>query len=476
MADILTRAGQGAGVARIPTRFPTNIADRLYYCMRRVSTGYYHLILSLDGHVDEGRLAKSARLAAEVEPLLGCRFVDQWFRPRWERQFELRELELLRVEEPADVPARLREFMSENCDPRYDLQFKLLLLRKGTDTICLRVNHMIADGRSGKDLIHLLASIYNRLGENPGYHPRPHLMRDRSFKSLSQQLTWKDKRAIVRNARWPIRRLKRSGLNWQFPIPSTDSGRIRMLTLALPRERGEAIRRYARHHQFSLNLVLITAFFRALAATVPHQDDVPLSIITTVDLRRYLQSKQTDTLCNMGGAEILFAPATMETPFHDIVAQFQEQFEGLKAKYLGFNVLALILLLLEGFPLVRPFSACIPFAFLKALINRVLRSPVRQGIAVLTNVGEVDQEICRFGDTEATHATLFATVPRRPGILGLAVIYFRNAITISCSHFENRMSQTIMQAVLDRMDHELPGDSDSGFTDGRGPTSRLTAL
>ena len=73
----------------IPLRFPTNIADRLYYCMRGVNTGYFHMILSLDGRIDEKRLARAARLAADAEPLLGCRFVDHWFLPYWERRKDL---------------------------------------------------------------------------------------------------------------------------------------------------------------------------------------------------------------------------------------------------------------------------------------------------------------------------------------------------------------------------------------------------
>ncbi len=321
---------------------------------------------------------------------------------------------------------------------------------------------MVGDGGAGKDLIYLLASIYNRLGEDPNYRPWPNLDGDRSYRRIGRQLELRDKVAILRNFRWPVRELLKAGPGWQLPLP--DHGRKRgvLSFLVLPSERGQAIISYARRHQTSVNFVLSTAFFRALEAVVPHPTSVPLPILMTVDLRRYLPSKRADALCNHAGAEILFVRSDPGAQFNHILGQFQKQFEALKKSYLGLNSIPLIL---ETFPLINVVSAFMPFRLIEGVFHVLVKrrgtggSSILSnagGAAAISNVGELDPERSRFGNVAVKNVYITSTLYRVPGMLGIVVTYFRNAITLSAHYMENCLSQNTVQAVLDRIDRELP--------------------
>ncbi len=443
--------------SQIPSRFQTTVTDRLYYCMRRLNSGYHYVVLFMDGRIDEERLARSVRLTVDAEPLLGCRFVDDWFRPYWERRCDLEEVEFLRLERQWDRQAQLNRFMNEPCDPRYDLQFKVLVLRGETDTICLQLNHMLGDAAAIKDLVYLLASVYNRLGESPSYQPMPNLGSDRSFRAIGGELRWRDRLAIVKNQRWPIRELRRSGASWQFPIPDANAEQGNFEILTLPPERGQKIIRYAQKHQASVNLVLITAFFRALEAVVRPSPDVPLPVIITVDLRRHLASKKTDMLCNMSGAEILFARAAgPKTPFRDILMQFREQFEVFRRQYLGLSSICLIPLVLETFPVISALYPYVPFGLIKSAFNLGMSRPGVSGIAAFLNVGKVEPDRSRFGDVGVHNAYLSWTISRVPGLLALNAAYFRNAININVRYMDNCLLQSTVRSVLVQMERELP--------------------
>ncbi len=172
-----------------------------------------------------------------------------------------------------------------------------------------------------------------------------------------------------------------------------------------------------------------------------------------MDLRRYLQSKHANAICNQAGAEILFARSGPDTEFNEVLAQFSEQFEVLKKSYLGLSSIPLIL---ETFPLINVVNF-VPFCLIKKAFN-AKANPLSNanGVAALTNVGAVDPERSRFGDIEVSSAHWTWTLPRVPGGIGVVVTYFKKAITFTIHYSENRLPQSTVQAVLDRIDQELP--------------------
>lgn len=437
---------------RIPLRFPTNIADRLYYCMRGVNTGYFHMILSLDGRIDEKRLARAARLAADAEPLLGCRFVDHWFLPYWERRKDLGNVDFLQLAPAKDLQANLTRITEESSDPRVDLQFKIFVLRGEADTLCIRMNHMIGDGSAGKDLIYLLAAIYSRLGDNANYVPKPKLGVDRSYKRIGRQLKFKDKLTILKNLRWPMREIQKAGPTWQLPAHPAGSEKSDTVILALPQERTDTIMRYAEKHHSSVNLVLNAAFFRALESVVPHPPNALLPIIMTVDLRRYLPSKKTDIMCNHSGAEVLFVHSAPNLPFDEILSQLLEQYKMLKKNYMG---LSSILLILETFPIIKAVRF-LPFHFIKkAFASKANPLSGVSSAAGLTNWGEIDAEKGRFGNLEITSAYAVSPLFRVPGAIGVVASYFKGTLTFNMHYLEKWLRGDIARGILKHMDQEL---------------------
>ena len=91
-------------------------------------------------------MARAVRLTMDAEPVLGCRFVKHPWRPYWERRDDLDRLHLCSVVEPQDPESELWRFIAMPLDPYEDSQVQVRIFRSGTDTLCVRLDHLAADG------------------------------------------------------------------------------------------------------------------------------------------------------------------------------------------------------------------------------------------------------------------------------------------------------------------------------------------
>jgi NRPS condensation-like uncharacterized protein len=106
-------------------------------------------MLELNGLIDISRLRSASRLVAvmEMEPLLGCRFVDHWYRPYWERVKDLDRISSGKFQQSCESPETLDSFVAEPCDPCKRSQFRILVCRGSTDQLWM--NCMCSQAFSG---------------------------------------------------------------------------------------------------------------------------------------------------------------------------------------------------------------------------------------------------------------------------------------------------------------------------------------
>ena len=59
------------------------------YLGRNLNYGYVNTVVQFPGRLDAQRLRRATRLSVDAEPILGCRFVDSWYHPYWQRRNDL---------------------------------------------------------------------------------------------------------------------------------------------------------------------------------------------------------------------------------------------------------------------------------------------------------------------------------------------------------------------------------------------------
>ena len=119
------------------------------YMGRNLNYGYINTVAKFPGQLDARRLRRAVRLSVDAEPILGCRFIDAWHHPYWQRRNDLDKTDdLFSFFETDDPDSALEACLNELPDSRFRPQIHISLIRNKRDTLCLKFNHMVGDGFS----------------------------------------------------------------------------------------------------------------------------------------------------------------------------------------------------------------------------------------------------------------------------------------------------------------------------------------
>ncbi len=409
-----------------------------------------HCVLSLSGRIDADRLVRAVRLTLDAEPILGCRFVERWFRPYWRRHRDLDDLGICEIRPSSDCRADMRHFF----EAQPELPLAVRLLRGDSDMLCIKLDHHVGDGTAVKEYAYLLADIYNRLEDDPGYRPIPNLNGSRSLIQVGNRFSPRDKWRILRHVVSVHRKLKNLG-EWKYPLPQDGRPEFDYVTWQLDADRVNAIFEYGCRWRATPSQVLLAAFYMALSEELPRSTNLPLPVSTAIDLRRFLPSTTAPTLCNLVGVSVVGIDPRSGDSLEAVVQQIQEQMNS-QRKYLG---LAVSFFALEALPVIRHLVALRPYGRSKRSNRMRQADPQPKDHAkpwiILTNVGELDQDRLVLRGVEITDALATGGIVRSPGLLGLAVSGFRGSLTLHLGCGPNG----VVRRLRERMMEILPARS-----------------
>ena len=281
-----------------PGVYPANGQD-IYNYDGPYRMGNFHsqAILKLDGKLDFDRLSKAVRLTVDAEPVLGCSFV-KGNPPYWKRLTNIDEVEFCSFEEVSDVNEAVKRFLDSRLDMDNDPKIKIKLIHSGTyDVLALKVNHACCDGTGVKEYIQLLSDIYSKTdGSGEAYTPKPtnrgRSDQDRLFKSLGIENP---------NDFW-IPGSDTSSPTWAFPWIQDTSNKTQIVVCKLLPDQLDRISTYAKSKGATYNDVILAAYYRAMLGMGHPLYGVPMTVNVTVDLRRYLPDKKTESIRNFSGS------------------------------------------------------------------------------------------------------------------------------------------------------------------------------
>ena len=149
----------------IPNKFTVTTQDAYNYAASKMfSDQQLCMILKFGGMLDENVLAKAVRLTLDLEPVLGCRFVENDGNPFWERRNDLDEAKLCWVVKTTDLEFDLQAFINQPTHADADPLINITIFREnGLDTVCIKLNHAACDAGGLKEYALLLSDLYSML-------------------------------------------------------------------------------------------------------------------------------------------------------------------------------------------------------------------------------------------------------------------------------------------------------------------------
>ncbi len=409
-----------------------------------------HCVISFASHqIDKQRMAKAVGLTLAAEPVLGCRFAVSRWRMLWESRTDWHDAELFRcmLTPSENTEAEMLRFLSEPSDPCKDPLVRVLLLRSDTDSLCIKLSHVAADAAGVKDYAYLLASVYRKLADNPEYRPIPHLNGSRSMRQISRQFGFLKKLAILRRTFTELKQSVFPRKYCNFPLikgdPADRSFVIRRISPPLFRK----IKMSGSRHGATVNDVLLTALCRSFFDLIQPAPDVPLRLITTADLRRYLPSGKAEAVCNLSGVFHLTIKQKPEAAFKDTLLEIHEQMRFIKNDFIGLGNHPIFVLPSLVFP------ASLNLRIGKWMAEKVsdTRNHTPPGF---TNMGAINAKQLVFGDAEVTDAFLTAPVMFSPLLL-IGLSGFGESLTMSVGFSNAAVNKSLVERILNRIENEL---------------------
>ncbi len=453
MTQPLFSSSASESATAIPKRLPSVTFDKVVFLMYEfLGDLQVHCVMDVEEPLDLLRMRRAIRLTMDAEPVLGCRFVASAWRPHWERREDLDTLELCDLLETKDRDGDLDRYLCRPTDPCVEpiVQARIFRHDQG-DTLCLKVHHINADGGALKQYASLLARAYKKLADNPAFVLPVNLHGRREIDQVLERFGWRDFFPRLRRAWrdlsqrfWPPRNLR---LPFRARLPNTE--RTYILRHFSPQEVA-VLQRYARLHDATMNDMLMTAYLRAwyrvLAPTDPR---LPLRVMATVDLRRYLPSRQAEALCNLSnffGAK-LPSHEDITGDFSRTLAVIHKQVEEQKQSYIGAGDILLMI------PLLR----YLPYALSRMVFRYTFRLVDALLPPTMTNLGHIEPAALDLGGPTVRNAFLTASVIYAPHFAP-AISGYDQQLTISAGICSEIVDPTLVQRILQEMFSEILAD------------------
>lgn len=418
---------------RIPQRFTVTNSDRFNYTLGRTYNRQISVVVALDGRVDEERMARAVRLTMDAEPVLGCRLAED---PRlcWLRRDDLETRTFSTVVPTDNVERSLQHAMGETWDPFQRPLIDLKILRGTTDTILLKLEHTVTDGGGTKDVLYLLADIYQRLEGDPGFRPIPNIRGDRSFRQVFLGLDIKGKRRMLR----PFQRTEAAAV---FPYRNPDRDKRAAALRRIGPDDFRRMKAYGREHGATVNDMLLAAFFRAFFQLNPGDPGTPFIINVPVDLRPMTKKRRAGAVANLTGGYLPTVVPAECGDFRQTLLAMQSAMTVWKKN--GIQI---------GRSVLSDFSGRRQdLEYYRRLLEPGHDHSEKTGriVPVLTNLGIIDREKLTFGELTAVDAYFLGPVIFPP-FFTVCVSTFADTMTLMTGYCREPEGDQPVEEFMDR--------------------------
>jgi NRPS condensation-like uncharacterized protein len=405
-------------------------------------------IMKLDGRLDFDKLKRAVRLSVDAEPVFGCRFVEE-DPPYWKRLDNIDEVAFCSLEETDYADEAVMRFLQSPLDMDNDPKVKVKIIRsKKYDILGVKVNHACCDGAGTKEYIQLLSDIYSCIDQEDGtFIPKPRIGgrkdQDRLFDELGitcPEIRWNPLLGAPKTL-WPFRWTQRGEDPVCFAVCRLPQGSLK------------SIYQYGKSRGATVNDLILTAFYKAMFKISEPINGVPMDILSTIDLRRYLPGHKTQAIRNLSGGFVTRIASMMNESFDGTLSRVVHATKKIKDMHPGVNNAM-------GAEYVEKSSYAFSHNYFELISQASQIAAQYPAYSLnlcfpgLSNLGYISRSVIRFGKNVVTDAYIIPPVIRAPGFLLLASSY-NDILTLSIGHFKASISQRDMQILLNKIENEL---------------------
>lgn len=394
-------------------------------------------ILKLKGRIDETILEQALHISLEVEPILGCRLIEDAKTAFWERRANLAQLELCFVVETLKVEEELQKFIGQMVNFDKDCQVKAKVFRAESDTICLTVNHACCDAGGLKEYAKLLVSIYNQLLLGNQYIFQPPSTYNRGQEEILQlpEITAKIN-AMLNRTEAPTN----PGETVAIPTTLGKNTNQTVIRRQINQRQFNIIKQYARKNGATVNDICLAAFGRAISKVAKLKNEL-LSLCFTSDLRSYLPAGRKNIIYNLSGMNPIRIHQKVTESFSDTLNGVLSETKEIKCNY-------------PGIDMALYFESLGHLNF-KEAENRFLqqgKENTKFGFCNpwLSNVGVLAEETIRLGSAEVEDYYMIGCACYSPGFMMIASTYV-DTLTLSVNFFQSTLAKSTVERIMNLM-------------------------
>jgi NRPS condensation-like uncharacterized protein len=432
-----------------PDILPANSHDICNYVARYgIANFQIQPVLKFDSRLDFEKLSRAVRLSIDVEPVFGCRFIEN-DPPYWKRLDNLDKIEFCIFEETDNPDVAVKKFLESPLDMDNEPKVKVKLIRSGqNDTLVIKINHAVCDGAGAKEYVQLLSEIYSSIDQdNDAFVPKPRIGGRKDQDKLFSTLGIKDPKAG-----WnPL--LEAPQNMWSLPLKKGPMNATRFVVCSFPPEQLDVIYKYGKARGATINDLILTAYYRALFEISNSIYGIPMDISLTIDLRRYLPDQKTEAIRNFSGGFNTRIARIYDEPFEKTLSRVVPMINKIKKGYPGLQNAI-------GGECIEKMSFSQILAYIKGIIqvsDIASQSSVFSGNVCspgLSNLGFISKPLIKFGESTVTEAYVLPPVVRAPGFLLLACTY-NDVLTLTAGYYKDSIRRKNVERLLNKIKDEL---------------------
>ncbi|MCI1965639.1 MAG: hypothetical protein LKJ17_05840 [Oscillospiraceae bacterium] len=408
----------------------TEALDLIQYFDSSAHKPVLRALIQFSGRLDPELLRRAVNLSAASVPQIRCAFSTQAH--GWEEKGFSAE-QIVKVTESVQEDEAQRLFM-DTIRPESEPPLKIHLLRgPEKDMLCVIFSHLVADGSGFKQYLYLLASVYRRCAEVPGFVFPPEPM-DRDVGQVFRGMAPAERIQILRSHGEPTHpEQEKEAL---LPLEEKQGEPV-LLTRRIGTELFAALKQYAKKADVTMSDLFLTAYGRVHASLTGCPD---FRLPCPVNLRKFLPAGTRCGICNLTGSWLCHVLSKQNEPFRETLRRVAAQ---TRARNENRNCLKA--------PMILNFLfSALPYSAAKKIFDKKFTIPP----VSFLNLGVLDRKRLDFGTGKVEQAYLAAGV-RRPPSFQVSVSAFSGCCTLCSSLYATEKNRRVAEQVMDGMMTEL---------------------
>lgn len=426
------RDGRGKGI-----RIPAQVNDQWNFLLSTIWDQLIHLVIRFGDRLNEPVLASAVRSACEAEPLTIMRFCEG-DRPYFEMAPDA-ACRIYGVIQAADPEPALRSLLREPLDPATGPMARVRLIRSDHDLLCISVNHTISDAYGVKSFGSRIARLYHAQSGASPFLPLEN-SHDRSFRSVLRLFSRVEREVAAA-------RFGGQESTWSVPVHTLSHDDRGYTVLRLSPAVLSDLKARAGLRGTTVNDVLLSAFSRALAMSVPEPPDTVRPVLTSIDLRRYLSPDSFPSLANLSVAFEVPVTAEPGVSFSAMVSRVHAAMDERKREHAGIGAAE---------RLCRDFSG--GYDRVKRDLRKLEEETWegrREKNPFFSNLGVIPESVLDYGGIPVAEAWMLPPIEYPPGF-GLAASSCRGSLTLATGYCRKALPEHEVEIILERMAASLP--------------------